>query len=916
MKPHDAHADRISASRNVPPARWSALPVDDVFAALGSSLNGLDNEEANLRLARYGPNRLSESKKNSLGILFLLQFHNPLIYVLLGTGVITAILGEWIDSGVIVGVALANAVIGFIQEAKAEQAIESLREMLAPSAVVLRNGKKSVIPAIHLVPGDVVFLQSGDRIPADVRWLTVKNLSVDEAALTGESLPVEKNAEVLEGDLPLADRTNLAFSGTLVTSGSGKGIVVATGSATELGKIAGMLRDVERMETVLTKRLAHFSKIITYVILIASALLMALGTLLGKPLMEMYMAAVALAVSAIPEGLPAIMTIALAIGVKRMAARNAIIRRLPAVETLGSTTIICTDKTGTLTRNEMTVTIVATIDGEYRVEGAGYSPRGALLDSKGSLIETTDIPALQELMRAGTLCNESVLIQQEERWTIDGDPTEGSLIVLARKGGIDTEQELGRFPRTDVIPFESEHQFMATLHHDHLGNAYVYLKGAPEKVLSLCETEWGRTPPLDRTCWEEKALALASEGLRVLALAVKTLPGEQVVLELNDVQDGFALLGLVGMMDPPREEAIAAVKKCQRAGIRIKMITGDHVATARAVAEQVGIQADRAITGRQIDAQDEDDFQQTAAEVDVFARVSPTHKLRLVQALQSQGEIVAMTGDGVNDAPALKQADVGIAMGITGTEVSKEAADMVLVDDHFDSIEQAIEEGRTVFNNLKKTILFILPTNGGECLTLIAAIILGIAFPILPLHILWINLTTTVALAITLAFEPVEPESMLRPPRPPETPLIDGVLVWRTVLVSVLMSWGTFGLFEYVVQSGSNLEVARTAAVNAIVFFEVFYLINTRSLYGSVLNRKGLLGNSIVLLGISTVVILQLFFTYGSLLNRWFHTAPLTWDAWVLIVGAATALFLTIEGEKAMTRRLMARKEGRTDFSI
>ena len=889
--------------------QWHLVAGEETITALASRPEGLNDEEAAQRLSRFGPNRLPEKGKTPAWLRLLLQFHNPLIYVLLATALVTALLQEWIDSGVILGVAIINAIIGFVQEAKAEQAIESLKHMLAPSATVFRNAQKIVIPAVNLVPGDVVSLQGGDKIPADVRWLRVKNVQADEAALTGESLPVTKTDLPLEADVGVADRVNMAFSGTLMTAGSGTAMVIATGEATEIGQIAEMLQEVEPLETPLTKRLAQFSKTITVVILAAATLLVLLGYLLGKPLIEMFMAAVALAVSAIPEGLPAIMTIALAIGVKRMVSRNSIIRRLPAVETLGSTTVICTDKTGTLTRNEMTVTMLATVAGNYTVQGAGYVPVGSILDESNQPLDNGRSPVLEELARAGTLCNEACLAQKDGQWKIHGDPTEGALIVLAHKFGLDPAKEAALRPRTDVIPFESAYQFMATLHHDHSGNAYVYLKGAPEKVLSFCATEWGQDHPLDRAHWENRAKELAASGLRILAIATKKVPNHQVVLDMADVGSGLEFLGLVGIMDPPREEAAVAVNKCRSAGIRVKMITGDHVETARAIAIQLGIGSGPAVSGAELDQQDDERFKQTAATVDVFARVSPAHKLRLVQALQGHGEVVAMTGDGVNDAPALKQADVGVAMGITGTEVSKEAADMVLVDDNFSSIEQAIEEGRTVFNNLKKTILFILPTNGGECLTLVAAIGLGVVLPILPLHILWINLVTTVALAITLAFDPVETDTMQKPPRPPKVPLIDRRLVWRTVFVSVLMAAGTFGLFFYEYQHGIDLRTARTTAVNAMVFFEVFYLFNSRHLTSSVLNREGFLGNRIALWGVGAVVLFQMLFTYWPVCNTLFQSAALPWQAWSRIIIAAVVLFLTVEAGKAISRKLVANLE-------
>jgi magnesium-transporting ATPase (P-type) len=883
-----------------------ALPASEVVQQLASDIDqGLTPEEAARRLAHYGPNAFAPKRRRGPFLRFLLQFHHPLIYILLATAVITGVLQEWVDSGVILGVVVVNALIGFVQESRAEQAIESLKKMLAPSAMVLRAATRTVVPAVELVPGDVVFLQAGDKVPADLRLCQVKNLRIDEAPLTGESVPVQKGTAPLAKETPVADRLNVAFSGALVTFGQGTGVVVATGEATEIGKIAGALEEVHEIETPLTKRLVSFSKGLTVAILLVAGLLFFLGVLQGKPLMEMFMAAVALAVSAIPEGLPAIMTITLAIGVKRMAARHAIIRKLPAVETLGSTTVICSDKTGTLTRNEMTVTAIEAVEGRFRVSGVGYTPVGAVVRDNGQALTPADGSSVMELLRAGLLCNEAALKKEADEWKMEGDPTEGALIVLAEKAGLNPEHEKRLQPRTDVIPFDSEQQFMATLHHNRHEKGIIYLKGAPERVLPLCRAEWGVEVPLQRSAWETKARTLASEGLRVLALCAKPVPAEHKELELKDVDAAFSLLGLVGMIDPPREEAIAAVEKCRTAGIRVKMITGDHVETARAVARQLGIGDGKTISGVDIDRMpDEAAFSAVASSADVFARVTPAHKLRLVQALQQHGEVVAMTGDGVNDAPALKQADIGIAMGITGTEVSKEAADMVLADDNFASIERAVEEGRTVFNNLKKALLFILPTNGGECLTLIAAIAAGALLPVLPLHILWINLVTTVALAITLAFEPVEAGTMSKPPRRPDAPLIDRVLVWKIVFVSALMAAGAFGLFFYELSLGTGLDVSRTVAVNAIVFFEVFYLFNTRSLTDSILNRQGLCGNPLVLLGIATVVVLQAAFTYWPVMHMFFHTAPLDGVMWVRILAVSVGLLLLVETEKAILRKV------------
>ena len=721
-------------------------------------------------------------------------------------------------------------------------------------------------------------------------------------------MPVAKTVEELHGDVPLGDRHNSAFAGTLATSGAGAGIVIATGDNTQIGRIAGMLQEVEGVDTPLIRRLASFSKVITVVIILFCVFVFALGVFTGQAVAEMLMAAVALAVSAIPEGLPAIMTIALAIGVKRMASRNAVVRKLPAVEALGSATVICSDKTGTLTRNEMSVTQVVCADGTLAVTGSGYEPIGAVMDAGEKTVTLEDSPALGELVKASVLCNEARLRHEDGQWQIDGDPTEGALLVLAGKVDLNPDDVLGNWPRTDAIPFESELQYMATLHHNHSGHALIYLKGSPEAVLSRCAHTWQSDEPIDSAQWREAANEMAAAGLRVLAVAEKPRDPHETVLEFEDTAHGFVLLGLVGMTDPPRKEAIEAVEKCHAAGIRVIMITGDHIATARAIALQIGIRTtDGAMTGAELEELDQSGFDRAVGDTDVFARVAPAQKLKIVQSLQRQGHVVAMTGDGVNDAPALKQADIGVAMGITGTDVSKESAEMVLLDDNFASIEWAVEEGRTVFNNLKKTILFILPTNGGECLTLVTALLLGMLLPILPLHILWINLVTTVALAITLAFDPVEPDIMQQPPRDPKSPLIDRSLVWRIAYVSVLISLGTFGLFFYELELGSSLEVARAVAVNAIVFFEVAYVFNSRHLSDSVLNRRGIFGNRIVWCGIAAVVIFQAVFTYLPVMNSLFHVAPLDAWMWLRILGASLMLMLLVEVEKALGRRIVLR---------
>jgi magnesium-transporting ATPase (P-type) len=883
---------------------WYHKDAKEVFELLKTSPEGLSAEEARERLSVYGLNELTEKKRMSPIVRFLLQFHNLLIYVLLGASAITALMREWVDSGVIFGVVVINAIIGFIQESKAEQALASLKRMLSLRATVIRGGRKMEIPAERLVPGDVVVLGSGDRVPADMRLFKVKNLHVDEAALTGESLPVGKVTEPVRREAEIGDRVNMAFSGTFVTSGQGVGLVTATGDDTEIGKIAEMLQEVEEVKTPLTKKIASFSKVLTVVIIAGCAAFFAFGTLIkGQPSVDMFMAAIALAISAIPEGLPAIMTITLAIGVTRMAKRHAIIRKLPAVETLGSTTVICTDKTGTLTRNEMTVTRIITPEGDFSVTGVGYAPSGSFVKD-GDGINASEHLSLVDLLRAGLLCNDALLRHDGAEWRIAGDPTEGAIIVAARKALLEQDNEKALMPRTDFIPFESEQQFMATLHHDHYGNGVVYLKGAPERVISLCASAWGKTDDgIDVLFWEDRARDMASGGLRILAIASKRAPKDQLVLSFKDIEeDGFTLLGLVGMIDPLRQEAMEGIAACKGAGIGVKMITGDHALTAKAIATEMGL-GGTVMTGVELDRLEDEEFDKAASGVNVFARVNPGHKLRLVRSLQKQGEVVAMTGDGVNDAPALKQADIGIAMGITGTEVSKEAADMVIADDNFASIERAVEEGRTVFNNLKKTIMFILPTNGGECLVIIWAIATGALLPVLPLHILWINMITTVALAITLAFEPIEAGTMKAPPRIPDAPLLEPYLIWRIILVSVVMAAGCFGLFYYERMQGASLEAARTVAVNVIVFFEIFYVFNTRYLTGSVLSLKGLFGNRIILAGAAAVVLLQIMFTYWPPLNHLFKTEPIGMWSWFRIVAASASILFIVEAEKAVLNK-------------
>jgi magnesium-transporting ATPase (P-type) len=882
---------------------WHALTTAEVLARLESHPEGLSGAAAAERLAVHGPNRLPTPKRRGPLLRFLVQFHNVLIYVLLIAAGVTAALGHWVDCAVILGVVVVNALIGFVQEGKAEKALESIRNLLSLRAFVMRDGRRQELPAEKLVPGDIVLLQAGDKVPADLRLLQVKELRIDEAILTGESQPVTKAAGPVAAAAAMGDRFGMAYSGTAVTYGRGTGVVVATGRTTEIGRISEMLAEVQSLTTPLLARMDTFARWLTVAIIVLAGGTFAFGVLVRAYAGgEMFLAAVGLIVAAIPEGLPAIITITLAIGVQRMARRNAIIRRLPAVETLGAVTVICSDKTGTLTRNEMMVRSIVTAGQTFEVAGRGYDPHGAVL-AAGEEVAVEAHPVLQELARAALLCNDALLEQRGERWRIQGDPTEGALLTLAGKLGLDTKHENQLRPRTDVIPFESERRFMATLHHDHAGHGFIYLKGAPERVLEMCSRQrcHSEDAPLERNDWLRTAEELAGRGQRLLAVACKPFPEPRRDLAFADVESGLTLLGLFGIADPPRPEAIEAVAACRAAGILVKMITGDHALTARAIGAEMGIgSGGRVLTGPELEDATDETLQEWVRQVDIFARSSPEHKLRLVKALQAGGEVTAMTGDGVNDAPALKRSDVGIAMGIKGTEVAKEAAEMVLADDNFAAIAHAVEEGRTVYDNIRKAILFILPTNGAEALILLIAIVLGRPLPITPVQILWINMITAVTLALALAFEPPESDVMRRPPRDPREPLIGPFLLWRLTYVSAILVVGTFGLFVWVRALGAELEFARTVAVNTLVIFEAFYLLNSRYLHAPVMNRRGLFGNHYALWAIALVVLFQLLFTYTAPMQALFGTVPLDATTWGVIVLVGSSVFFFVELEKLL----------------
>ncbi len=888
---------------------WHQLPAEEVVQLLDTDLSaGLSAAKVRQRRERFGPNRLTFKKGRSEWMRFVLQFHQPLLYVLLVASAVTALLGEWVDSSVIFGVVFLNAVVGYIQEARAEKAINALAQMVVTSAAVRRDGRKDRVPSEELVPGDIVLLESGDKVPADLRLFEVRSLQIDESALTGESVPVQKHGDVVGLDTILAERRNLAFAGTLVTYGRAEGVVWATGDKTEMGRIAWLIAEATDLSTPLTRKIAQFSKLVLWAILALAAATFALGIWRGEKPFEMFMAAVALAVGAIPEGLPAAVTITLAIGVSRMARRRAIIRKLPAVETLGSTTVICSDKTGTLTENQMTVQAIHAGGVLYAVTGTGYEPCGEILDPAGRAVDPASRGALIECLRAGLLCNDAQLIREQEHWTVQGDPTEAALIVVAEKAGLAHVEVDKHLPRLDAIPFESEHQFMATLHGGGKSGHVIYKKGAIERLLDRCTTVLGDSGALleiDHDAVRRVADDLAARGLRVLAFARRMAPQNQHRVEHRHVAEGLTFLGLQGMIDPPRTEAIEAVRHCRAAGIAVKMITGDHLLTAAAIARTIGLAgaADRfAVSGRELERLGDDDLADVAEQAAVFARVAPEQKLRLVRALQARGHVVAMTGDGVNDAPALKQADIGVAMGITGTDVAKGAADMILTDDNFASIEAAVEEGRNVFDNLTKFVVWTLPSNAGEGLVVLAAIVAGVALPALPVQILWINMMTALLLGLMLVFEPKEQDLMQRPPRDPREPILTFALFMRTGFVTLILLAGAFGLFLWEQTRGATLAEARTIVVNVIVVVEIFYLLNCRSLTSSVLSI-GLFSNPWVLGGSAAMIAAQLLFTYGPFMNRLFHTAPIDAEAWLHIVGVGLAGFAAVGAEKWIRAR-------------
>ena len=891
----------------------------DVLHGLQSNPEqGLTAEQAAERQQRYGANRLTPRRGKHPLVLFLSQFHHPLIYILLISAGVTIALEGWVDASVIIGVVLINAIIGFIQEINALRAIEALSRALNINAWVVRDGQRGLIDASKLVPGDIVLLQSGDKVPADLRLLQVRELQIDESTLTGESVPVEKKVEALPENTPLVERSNMSYSSTLVTYGTGVGVVVGIGDQTEIGRINRMIAEAAELETPLTRKIGQFSWVLMWFIILLAALAFMAGWWRGEDLVDTFIASVALAVAAIPEGLPAAVTIILAIGVKRMARRNAIIRKLPAVETLGGTTIICSDKTGTLTQNQMTVRTVLAGGELFELGGSGYKPEGEIR-REGQVVKPTEHPALQEILKAGLLCNDARLTQEADQWHIEGDPTEAALLVSAHKAGQHREPVYAHHPRLDAIPFESAHQFMATLHHNQAEDAHhIYVKGSVESILRRCSAQFDANlnpMPLDIPGVQKCVASLAAQGLRVLAFARGEHQDDERRLDHHHVRDGLTFLGLQAMIDPPRPEAIRAVADCLGAGIRVKMITGDHVGTAVAIAEQIGLlhpgsRPIAALEGRDLETVADDALPKLAEDTTVFARVAPEQKLRLVTALQQRRHVVAMTGDGVNDAPALRQANIGIAMGITGTEVSKEAAAMVLTDDNFATIAAAVEEGRGVYDNLVKFITWTIPTNIGQGLVVLIAILFGITLPILPVQILWLNMSTAVLLGLPLAFEAKEKNLMQRQPKHPDQPILTRLLVFRSVVVSLILTAAAFGLFEWELAEGEPIAKARTAAMNVFVIGQAFYLLNCRSLTHSMF-KIGVFSNPTIWAGITLMLLAQAAMTYLPSMNRLFHTMPLGLSEWGLSALCGLVIYLSVGFEKMLRRLLKKPRKSR-----
>lgn len=884
-----------------------ASSPDAVLADLDATAGGLSADDAARRFETAGPNRLPTPKKTSAIRRLLGHFDDILIYILLASAVLKAILGDWVDFAVILAVAVINAAVGFLQEGQAEKALDGIRTMLSLDAQALRDGEWKVVDAEDLVPGDVVRVRSGDRVPADLRLLEATNLQVEEAALTGESVPAAKQLEAVGPDAGIGDRSTMLYSGTIVAVGQGVGVVTATGGQTEIGRIQSLIGEVDHLETPLSKQLASFGKVLSLGILAMAGVMLVIGRVIHDfELPELVSAAIGFAVAAVPEGLPALVTVTLALGVQQMARRNAITRKLTAVEALGSVTTICSDKTGTLTKNEMTARTVVTAEGSYTVEGLGYAPEGRVTTADGGDASLAAHADLRAFVEAAVACNDARVVEVDGHWQVVGQPTEGAVTTLGRKAGVDPSA----VERLAVLPFESSTKYMATLDRVADGRTLVHVVGAPDRLLDRSTHERGSdgTPvPIDRARWEATIDELGGQGLRVLAAAERVSDGSATTLSAHDAESDLVLLGLVGIVDPPRPEAIQAIADCHRAGIRVKMITGDHIGTAVAIARELGIvqgpDAARALTGAELEAMTQEELRTRVREVDVFARTSPEHKIRIVRALQSHGEVVAMTGDGVNDAPALTRADIGIAMGIKGTEATKEAAEIVLADDNFATIERAVEEGRRIYDNIRKSVVFLLPTNGAQSLVILVAVLFGLTLPLAPVQILWVNLVTAVTLSLALAYEPAEDGIMSRPPRGPGGSVISASSLRYVVVVSVLIGAATLAVFFIQRESGASTAVAQTTAVTMLALGQLAYLFSCRFIGQSSLTPRVLRGNPVVWIATGALVALQMVFTYVPFMHSWFDSAPIGLREWGMTLGFAVVVFLLVEALKAVTRR-------------
>lgn len=891
-----------------------AQTAQQLYQALGSSEKGLSAQLARERLQAWGFNELPVKPPTPVWVRWSRQFHNLFIYVLLVSAGISLLLRHWIDAGVIIAVVFINATIGFLQEGKAERALRAIMSMGRSQCLVVRDGATLTLDSRELVPGDLVLLQAGDKVPADLRLLESKSLRCDEAMLTGESQASEKTTEAQPADATIAERECMAYMGTLITYGSGRGLVTQTGVNTEIGAINQMVQNVNLTETPLQRQLHHFAGQLTLVILVLTAATTGLGYWLhGSALAELFQGAIGIAVAAIPEGLPAIVTITLALGVERMASKKALVRRLPAVEVLGSVDVICSDKTGTLTTNAMTARALVTANNRFDISGEGYAPEGQITRSDEGQLSEAENRQLTLASRIALLCNDANVTQGAEGWELHGDPTEGALLVMALKQGLEAESYRESSPRLDSLPFETEKRYMASLHDNPEGKREMDIKGAPDRLLELCDKQLGQEGPeaLDQDYWQQELEQLAYRGMRVMALASKTLASDQQQLDHEHMETGLTMVALVGISDPPRPEAIAAISNCHSAGIRVLMITGDNPVTAAAIGRELGLNSERVITGAELDQMDKTSRQEAVTSADIFARTSPANKLQLVEALQGKEHTVAMTGDGVNDAPALRAADIGIAMGFKGTDAAKEASDFVLTDDNFATIVQAVGEGRTVYDNIAKAIAFILPTSLAQASVIVLAILFGWVLPITPVQILWVNMVTAVTLALALAFEQSEANIMQRPPRPRKQGLLTGALLYRLLLVGAFAAAIVFALFNRELAQSENMELARALAVNALVMIEIFYLLSARTLNDSIWQLRYWQGVGPSLWAIALVLVLQGLFTYLPASQQIFGVAPLTSSHWLLILAVASPILLLIEAEKWWLRHYRSKAHRR-----